>query len=113
MTLFEKFESKLEQFSGNLVRSAVELAKDWRTDKNLRRLEALLVVVDAQSSLLISGTGDVVEPDDGLLAIGSRRILRPGRSQGPVRPFRSFRRGQSPAKPCVSPRKSASIPTKI
>ena len=71
LTLFEKFESKLEQFSGNLVRSAVELAKDWRTDKNLRRLEALLVVVDAQSSLLISGTGDVVEPDDGLLAIGS------------------------------------------
>ena len=70
-TLFERFEAKLEQYGGNLVRSAVELAKDWRTDKSLRRLEALLVAVDKDASLLISGTGDVIEPDDGLAAIGS------------------------------------------
>ena len=70
-TLFERFESKLEQFSGQLVRSAVELAKDWRTDRSLRRLEALLIAVDKEHSLIISGTGDVIEPDDGLVAIGS------------------------------------------
>ena len=70
-TLFERFEAKLEQYGGNLVRSAVELAKDWRMDKSLRRLEALLVAVDADHCLLISGTGDVIEPDDGLTAIGS------------------------------------------
>lgn len=70
-TLFERFESKLEQFSGQLVRSAVELAKDWRTDRTLRRLEALLIAVDRNHSLIISGTGDVIEPDDGLVAIGS------------------------------------------
>jgi ATP-dependent HslUV protease subunit HslV len=70
-TLFERFESKLEQYNGNLVRAAVELAKDWRMDKSLRRLEALLVAVDDRNSLLISGTGDVIEPDDGLAAIGS------------------------------------------
>ena len=70
-TLFERFESKLEQYGGNLVRSAVELAKDWRTDKSLRRLEALLVAADADRSLIISGTGDVIEPDDGCAAIGS------------------------------------------
>jgi ATP-dependent HslUV protease subunit HslV len=71
LTLFEKFEGKLEQYNGNLRRAAVELAKDWRTDRILRRLEALLAVVDRDYSLLISGTGDVIEPDDGLLAIGS------------------------------------------
>ena len=70
-TLFERFEAKLEQYNGNLRRAAVELAKDWRTDKTLRRLEALLAAVDRDSSLIISGTGDVIEPDDGLLAIGS------------------------------------------
>jgi ATP-dependent HslUV protease subunit HslV len=70
-TLFERFEGKLEQYNGNLVRGAVELAKDWRMDKSLRRLEALLVAVDDRNSLLISGTGDVIEPDDGLAAIGS------------------------------------------
>jgi ATP-dependent HslUV protease, peptidase subunit HslV len=70
-TLFERFEAKLEQFGGNLVRAAVELAKDWRLDKSLRRLEALLIAVDKSSSLIISGTGDVIEPDDGLAAIGS------------------------------------------
>ena len=71
IALFERFEQKLEQLGGNLRRAAVELAKDWRTDRLLRRLEALLVVADADSSLLISGTGDVIEPEDGLCAIGS------------------------------------------
>jgi ATP-dependent HslUV protease, peptidase subunit HslV len=70
-TLFEKFEAKLEQFNGNLKRAAVELAKDWRTDRILRRLEALLVVADVTDLLVISGSGDVVEPDDDLIAIGS------------------------------------------
>ncbi len=70
-TLFERFEEKLEQYSGNIQRAAVELAKDWRTDKLLRRLEALLIVADKDHSLIISGNGDVVEPDDGIVAIGS------------------------------------------
>ena len=70
-TLFERFEAKLEQHNGNLLRSAVELAKDWRTDRMLRKLEALLIVVDKEHSLIVSGNGDVVEPDDGIIAIGS------------------------------------------
>jgi ATP-dependent HslUV protease subunit HslV len=70
-TLFEKFEAKLEQFNGNLKRAAVELAKDWRTDRILRRLEALLIIADLNDLLVISGAGDVVEPDDGVIAIGS------------------------------------------
>ena len=71
LTLFEKFESKLEQYKGNLPRAAVELAKDWRTDRYLRRLEALLAVMDDKNSFIISGNGDVIEPDDGIVAIGS------------------------------------------
>ena len=71
LTLFDKFEAKIEQYKGNLTRAVVELAKDWRTDKILRRLEALLVVMDAEHSFVISGTGEVVEPDDGIVAIGS------------------------------------------
>ena len=70
-TLFEKFDAKLEEYRGNLTRAAVELAKDWRTDRVLRRLEALLAVADREHSFLITGTGDVVEPEDGILAIGS------------------------------------------
>lgn len=70
-TLFEKFEVKLEELRGNLTRAAVELAKDWRTDRVLRRLEALLAVADADQSFIISGNGDVVEPEDGIMAIGS------------------------------------------
>ncbi len=70
-TLFERFEAKLEKHSGHLTRSAVELAKDWRTDRMLRRLEALLVVANHDASLIISGTGDVIEPENGLMAIGS------------------------------------------
>jgi ATP-dependent HslUV protease subunit HslV len=71
LTLLEKFEQMLEKYSNNLVRSAVELAKEWRTDRMLRRLEALLIVADLEKTLLLSGTGDVVEPDDGIIAIGS------------------------------------------
>ncbi|HSE40581.1 MAG TPA: ATP-dependent protease subunit HslV [Acidobacteriota bacterium] len=71
IALFSKFESKLEEFRGNLRRAAVELAKEWRTDRILRRLEALLIVADAENSYLISGSGDLIEPDDGILAIGS------------------------------------------
>lgn len=71
LTLFEKLEAKLEQFNGNLTRAAVEMAKDWRTDKILRRLEALLVAADRDHILILSGNGDVMEPDDGVTAIGS------------------------------------------
>lgn len=69
--LFSRFESKLEQYRGNLERSAVELAKDWRTDRVLRRLEAMLIVLDQKSTFLVSGTGDLIEPDDGIVGIGS------------------------------------------
>ena len=69
--MFSRFESKLEQYRGNLERSAVELAKDWRTDRLLRRLEAMLVVMDARVTYLLSGNGDLIEPDDGIIAIGS------------------------------------------
>ena len=71
LTLFERLESKLEKHAGNLTRAAVELAKDWRTDKYLRRLEALMAVADKEKSFIISGTGDVLEPEDGLIGIGS------------------------------------------
>jgi ATP-dependent HslUV protease subunit HslV len=70
-TLFERFEAKLEKHQGNLTRSAVELAKDWRTDRILRRLEAMLAVADHETSLIITGNGDVLEPENGLIAIGS------------------------------------------
>src|SRR5687768_18118777 len=69
--LFARFEAKLEQYRGNLERSAVELAKDWRTDRILRRLEAMLVVMDTKNTYLLSGTGDLIEPDDGIIAVGS------------------------------------------
>jgi len=69
--LFARFESKLEQYRGNLERAAVELAKDWRTDRALRRLEAMLVIMDKKSTFLLSGTGDLIEPDDGIIGIGS------------------------------------------
>ena len=71
LTLFERFEGKLSQFNNNLVRAAVEMGKEWRTDKYLRRLEALLAVCDAEKSLLIAGSGEILEPDDDILAIGS------------------------------------------
>jgi ATP-dependent HslUV protease subunit HslV len=71
ITLLERFEKKLEQYAGNITRASVELAKDWRTDRQLRRLEALLIVADAEHTFILSGTGDVIEPDDGIAAIGS------------------------------------------
>ncbi len=71
ITLFERFDAKLSEYKSNLQRAAVELAKDWRTDKYLRKLEALLAVCDAKHSLMLSGTGEIVEPDDGIIAIGS------------------------------------------
>ena len=71
LSLFTRFENKLQEFHGNLARAAVELAKEWRTDRSLRHLEALLVVADTKSTFLLSGTGDVIEPDDGICAIGS------------------------------------------
>lgn len=70
-TLFEKFEAKLHEYNGNLMRASVELAKEWRSDKMLRQLEAMLIVMDKENMLLVSGTGEVIEPDDGILAIGS------------------------------------------
>src|SRR6188768_2024467 len=69
--LFSRFEAKLEQYRGNLERSSVELAKDWRTDRMLRRLEAMLIVMDNKTTYLLSGTGDLIEPDDGIIAVGS------------------------------------------
>jgi ATP-dependent HslUV protease subunit HslV len=69
--LFSRFESKLEQYRGNLERAAVELARDWRTDRMLRRLEAMMIVADRKSTFLLSGTGDLIEPDDGIVAVGS------------------------------------------
>jgi ATP-dependent HslUV protease subunit HslV len=69
--LFSRFEAKLEQYRGNLERSAVELARDWRIDRALRRLEAMLIVMDARNTYLLSGTGDLIEPDDGIIAVGS------------------------------------------
>ncbi len=71
LTLFERFEAKLEEFSGNLLKASVEMAKDWRKDKYLRRLEAMILVADAKYMLVLSGTGDVIEPDDDIAAIGS------------------------------------------
>ncbi|MCD6219825.1 ATP-dependent protease subunit HslV [Candidatus Calescamantes bacterium] len=71
LTLLEKFEGKLESFQGNLTRAAIEVARDWRTDRALRRLEALLIVADKEHSFLLSGSGDVIEPDDGIIGIGS------------------------------------------
>ena len=71
LALFSRFESKLDQFNGNLSRASVELAKDWRTDRALRHLEALLLVADAKYTFLLSGNGDIIEPDDGIVAIGS------------------------------------------
>lgn len=70
-TLFERFEKKLEQYNGNITRASVELAKDWRMDRALRQLQALMIVADAEHTLILSGNGDVVEPDDGVAAIGS------------------------------------------
>ena len=81
-TLFEKFDQKLEEFGGNLLRASVELAKEWRTSRMLRNLEAMLTVADAEQSLIISGNGDVIEPEDGLMAIGSGGTLALAAARG-------------------------------
>ncbi len=82
LTLSEKLEGKLERYNGNLIRAAVELARDWRTDKYLRRLEAMMIAVDAAQMLLISGNGDVIEPDGGVLAIGSGGVAAQAAATG-------------------------------
>ena len=92
-SLFSRFESKLEQYHGNIGRAAVELAKDWRTDKFLRHLEALLLVCDKEQTFLLSGQGDVIEPDGGIAAIGSGWALCSGGSTGPGKPHQAFRPG--------------------
>ena len=109
-SLFSRFETKLEQYAGNLGRSAVELAKDWRTDKMLRNLEALLVVADLQQTFLISGSGDVIEPDEGIAAIGSGELM-PWRRRVPLSKIPNFRRATSPPSPCTSLARFASTPT--
>jgi ATP-dependent HslUV protease subunit HslV len=83
--LFSRFEAKLEQYRGNLERSAVELAKDWRTDRALRRLEAMLLVADERSTFLLSGTGDLIEPDDGVVGIGSGGVYAASAARALVR----------------------------
>src|SRR6266571_4887784 len=97
-TLFERFEAKLEKHQGNLLRSAVELAKDWRTDRILRRLEAMLAVADRESSLIITGMGDVIEPELGLIAIGSGGPYAQSAARAPRKypARRGDRRSQSP-----------------
>src|SRR2546425_1724711 len=99
LTLFERFEAKLQQVNGNLRRAAVELAKDWRTDRLLRRLEALLVVADRESSLIVSGTGDVIEPEDGICAIGSGGDLPPPPAPAPVEQSQADRPPDAPGGP--------------
>ncbi len=82
IALFERFERKLDEYHGNLARAAVEMGKDWRTDRVLRRLEALLAVADKETSLILSGTGDIIEPDDGVLGIGSGGPVATGAARG-------------------------------
>ena len=108
--LFARFESKLEQFNGNLPRSVVELAKEWRTDRVLRHLEALLLVADAENTYIVSGNGDVMEPDEGVAAIGSGRPVRQSRRH---RADAKYEAGseKSRKRPCRSPARSASTPT--
>ena len=93
--LFSRFESKLEQYRGQLERSAVELAKDWRTDRALRRLEAMLVVMDREQLFLLSGTGDLIEPDDGIVGDRIGRAVRGGGGQRARAPQRARRRARS------------------
>ena len=109
-TLFELFEAKLEKY-GNLTRAAIELAKDWRTDRRLRRLEAMLCVADEKTSLIISGNGDVIEPEDDLIAIGSGGAVRAGGGARAARRTPSWTRATSSRRRSRSPATSASTPT--
>ncbi len=97
--LLERFEAKLKDFQGNVPRAATELAKDWRLDRSLRRLEAMLIAVDRDHLLLVSGTGDVIQPTDGVAAIGSGGGLRPGGGTRSARPFAAERRRDRPRQP--------------
>ena len=110
--LFSRFEAKLEQYRGNLERSAVELAKDWRTDRILRRLEAMLIVLDKSATFLLSGTGDLIEPDDGIVAIGSGGPYALAAAQGAGRTTPTSTRARSPRRRWRSPPRSASTPTR-
>ena len=109
-TLFERFEAKLEKHQGHLARSAVELAKDWRSDRILRRLEAMLAVADRSASFIITGTGDVLEPELGIVAIGSGRPLRAGGGARAARAHGTFAGGDRQAEPRPSPASFASTP---
>ena len=110
-TLFERLEAKLERYPGQLTRAAVELAKDWRTDRYLRRLEAMMIVADKDVTLILTGTGDVLEPADGVAAIGSAATMRsPRRARWP-RSTATWMPTRSPAARCRSLPTSASTPT--
>ncbi len=110
--LFSRFESKLEQYRGNLERAAVELARDWRTDRLLRRLEAMLIVADGESTFLLSGTGDLIEPDDGVVAVGSGGsfAMAAARAWCVTAPLTRVRSSKNR---CASPPTSASTPIHI
>ena len=101
--LLERFETKLRDYPSNVPRAATELAKLWRTDRMLRRLEAVLIVVDARHSLLVSGSGDVIQPSDGILCYGLRRRLRPGRGAGTHGPFDALGGRDRPRSRCRLP----------
>ena len=110
LSLFSRFEQKLEEYHGNLSRAVVELAKDWRTDRALRHLEALLLVADEKNTYLVSGNGDVIEPDDGIVAIGSGGPLRwPPRARWPN--TRKCPPKKSSRRPCSLPGRFAFSPT--
>ncbi len=108
--LLERFEAKLKDYPANMPRAATELAKEWRTDRALRRLEAMIAVVDAQHTLLVSGTGDVIQPTDGILGIGSGGNFALAAARALVDPFDAVRRRNRPRPPSKSPPTSASTP---
>ena len=110
-TLFERFEAKLEKHQGHLVRAAIELTKDWRTDRVLRRLEAMLAVADQEASLIITGNGDVLEPEHGIVAIGSGGAYAQAAAQGAARQHRVAARARSSRSRSRSPASCASTPT--
>ena len=107
LSLFERFEGKLQEHQGNLAKSAVELAKEWRKDRALRHLEALLIVADTKSTFLVSGNGDVIEPDDGICAIGSGGPYRAGGGPRACQAHEAFRERYRAWRPCGSPATSA------
>ena len=111
MALIHRFEARLEEYRGNLQRAAVELAKEWRTDRSLRRLEAFLVVADREATFLLSGAGDVIAPDDGIVAVGSGGPMALAAARALVAPHRPLAPTRSRARRCGSPPRSASTRT--